>query len=174
MNDSKGRELLRFIARVLVLLFVQVLSLAIMAWLLSGLQVDGVWTAIVAVGVIALLNALLWPLLSYLILPFAVLTLGLASLALNGALILLASSLVDGFSVDGLGTGVLMALGLTAINGILGSLLNIDDDSAWYRNVLRRQMRRRKHVTETDQPGFLFLEFDGLARPVLELSLIHI
>ena len=171
MNENKRRGLLRFVARVLVLLFVQVLSLAIMAWLLSGLQVQGVWTAIVAVVVIALLNALLWPLLSYLILPFAVLTLGLASLALNGALILLASSLVDGFSVDSLGTGVLLALGLTAINGILGSLLNIDDDSAWYRNVLRRQIRRRKDVVTTDEPGFLFLEFDGLARPVLERAM---
>ena len=171
MNENKRRGLLRFVARVLVLLFVQVLSLAIMAWLLSGLQVQGVWTAIVAVVVIALLNALLWPLLSYLILPFAVLTLGLASLALNGALILLASSLVDGFSVDSLGTGVLLALGLTAINGILGSLLNIDDDSAWYRNVLRRQIRRRKDVVPTDEPGFLFLEFDGLARPVLERAM---
>ncbi|MGD8622932.1 MAG: phage holin family protein [Anaerolineae bacterium] len=171
MNDNKRRGLLRFIGRVLVLLFVQVVALAIMAWLLSGLQVEGVWTAVVAVGAIALLNALLWPLLSYLILPFAVLTLGLASLALNGALILLASALVDGFSVDGLGTAVLLALGLTAINGILGSLLNIDDDSAWYRNVLRRQMRRRQDVVPTEEPGFLFLEFDGLARPVLERAM---
>lgn len=171
MQDNKERGWLRFIARVLVFLFIQVLSLAIMAWLLPGLQVDGVWTAIVAVGVIALLNALLWPLLSYLILPFAVLTLGLASLALNGVLILVASALVEGFSVDSLWTGVVLTVGLTVLNAILGTLLNIDDDSAWYRNVLRRHMRRRKQVIESDEPGFLFLEFDGLARPVLERAI---
>ena len=53
-------------------------------------------SAVLAVAVIGLLNALLWPILSYLILPFAVLTLGLASLVLNGALVLLADSLVTG------------------------------------------------------------------------------
>ena len=69
MNDNKKRGLLRFIGRVLVLLFVQVVALTIMAWLLPGLHVEGVWTAVVAVGAIVLLNALLWPLLSYLIRP---------------------------------------------------------------------------------------------------------
>ena len=171
MEDKKERGLFRFVARALVIWLIQVASLAVMAWLLSGLQVEGVWTAIVAVGVIALLNALLWPLLSYLILPFAVLTLGLASLALNGALILLVSTLVDGFSVESLWTGIMVTLGLTALNAIFGTLLNIDDDSAWYRNVLRRRMRRSRHVTKGDEPGFLFLEFDGLAKPVLERAM---
>ncbi|MFN2219452.1 MAG: phage holin family protein [Anaerolineae bacterium] len=171
VKGNRGRTLLRFTVRVLIVLAVQVASLAIMALLLPGLQVEGVWTAIAAVGVMALLNALLWPLLIYILLPFAVLTLGLASLILNAGLILLAGRLVDGLTVDGLWTAVLLTVGLTAINVILGTVLNIDDDSAWYRNVLRRRMRRRKHVTETDVPGFLFLEFDGLAKPVLERAM---
>ena len=104
-----------------------------MAWLLPGVQVEGVGTAIVAVGVIALLNALLWPLLSYILLPFAVLTLGLLSLLMNGAFILLASALVDGCEVKNLGSAILLALGLTAITTILSSLLTIDDDSVWFR-----------------------------------------
>ena len=41
---------------------------------------------------------------------------------------------------------------------------------SWYRNVLRRRMRRQKKVVETDEPGFLFLELDGLAKPVLETA----
>ncbi len=169
--DNGNRRVLRFIIRILVIWSIQVVALLLMAWLLSGVQVEGVGTAIVAVGVIALLNALLWPLLSYVILPFAVLTLGLASLVLNGVLILLASALVDGFSVDDLWTAIVLAIGLTAINTILSSLLTINDDSAWYRNVLRRRMRRRKGVEETDVPGFLFLEFDGLAKPILERAI---
>jgi len=171
MKGNKGRAFFRFIVRVLVIWPIQVVSLAIMAWLLSGVQVDGVGTAFVAVGVLALLNALLWPLLSYIVLPFAVLTLGLASLVLNGVFILLASALVEGFYVDSLWTAILVAVGLTAISAFIGSLLNIGDDSAWYRNVLRRRMRRRSGAEKTDVPGFLFLEFDGLARPVLERAI---
>ena len=171
MKDNKWRGLFRFIVRVLIIWSIQVVALAIMAWLLPGVRVDSVAAAIVAVGILALLNALLWPLLSYIILPFAVLTLGLASLVLNGVFILLTSALVEGLHVDNLWTATILAVGLTAINAIIGSLLNIDDESAWYRNVLRRRMRRRSGVEETDVPGFLFLEFDGLAKPVLERAI---
>jgi putative membrane protein len=171
MSSGKGREILRFIARVLVIWFIQVVALFVMAWLLGGVQVAGVGTAIAAVGLIALLNALLWPLLSYVLLPFAVLTLGRLSLILNGAFILLASNLVDGFQVDSLGWAILLAMGLTAITTILSSLFTIDDDNSWQRNMLRRRVRRQQNVVETDEPGFLFLELDGLAKPVLERAM---
>jgi uncharacterized membrane protein YvlD (DUF360 family) len=147
---------------------IQVVGLVVMAILLPGVNVDTLGTAIVAAAVIGLVNALLWPILSYLILPFAVLTLGLLSLVLNAVLLMLASALVDGFTVNNLGSAILLALGLAVINTILSSLLTIDDDNSWYRNVVRRRMKRRGEVVETDVPGVLFLEIDGLSEPVLE------
>jgi uncharacterized membrane protein YvlD (DUF360 family) len=171
MEDSRAKEILRAIIRILVIWGFALLGLVLMAWLLPGVSVDTLGTAIVAVAAIALLNGLLWPLLSYVILPFAVLTLGLVSLLMNGVFILLASALVDGFQVNNLGSAILLALGMTAITTILSSLLTIDDDSAWYRNVVQRRMRRRTKVAETDEPGFVFLEFDGLAKPILERAM---
>jgi putative membrane protein len=168
MTTSRGKATLRFIVRAIVIWCIQVVALGIMAWLMSGVRVDSLGAAIVAVAILALMNALLWPLLSHLVLPFAVLTLGLASLVLNGVFILLASDLVEGLHVDNLWTAIVLAVGLTVINAVIGGLLHVNDDSAWYRNVLRRRMRRRSGVQETDAPGFLFLEFDGLAKPVLE------
>ncbi len=162
---------MRFIIRTGVVWVIQAIILLIMANLQPGVEVEGAGTALLAVAVIALLNALLWPLLSYLILPFAVLTLGLASLVLNGVLILLATILIEGFSVDTLGTAMLLALGMTALNIVISSLLTIDDDSTWYRNALRRRMKQRKQIVETDEPGFLFIEIDGLAEPVLEYAM---
>ena len=170
-DNNKGHQVLRFVDRTLVVWVIQVVSLLVMAWLLSGVTVEGAGTAFVVVAVIALVNAMLWPLLSHLILPFAVVTLGLASLILNGALILLTSALVPGFDVDNLWTATVLALGMTAVTTIISSLLTIDDDGAWYRNVLRRRMKRREEAVETDEPGILFLEFDGLAKPVLERAI---
>jgi uncharacterized membrane protein YvlD (DUF360 family) len=171
MKDGKVREILRAIIRTVVVWGFALAGLLLMAWLLPGVSVDSLGTAIVAVLAIALLNGLLWPLLSYVLLPFAVLTLGLLSLVVNGAFILLASALVDGFEVKNLGSAILLALGLTAITTILSSLLTIDDDSVWFRNVVRRRARQRSRVAKTDKPGFIFLEFDGLAKPVLENAL---
>jgi putative membrane protein len=171
MKDNKMRELLRFFVRVVVIWAIQVVGLVIMAWLLPGVRLDTLSTAILAAAVIGLVNALLWPVLSYVILPFAVLTLGLLSLVLNAVLLLLASALVEGFQVNNLGSAILLVLGLAVINTILSSLLTIDDDNSWYRNVVRRRMKRRGEVVETDVPGVLFLEIDGLSEPVLEKAI---
>ena len=168
---SRKREILRFIARLLVIWGIEVVGLLFMAWLLRGVSVDSLLTAVVAVAAIGLVNALLWPILSYLVLPFAVLTLGLLSLVLNAVLIQVASAFVEGFDVVSLWDAILLTLGLTAINAILSSLLTIDDDNSWYRNVVLRRVKRRKKPVETDVPGVLFLEMDGLARPVLERAL---
>jgi putative membrane protein len=172
-QHRRKREWLRFVIRVLVIWVIEVLGLLFMAWLLRGVQVEGLLAAVGAVAAIGVLNALLWPLLSYLILPFAVLTLGFLSLILNAGLVLLAGELVTGFQVEGLWPAVWLTLGLTAINTILSSLLTLDDDNSWYRNVVQRRMRRRGRRIAGGQPadsavpGILFLELDGLALPVL-------
>ena len=125
----------------------------IMSFLLNGVTIDSVGTAIAAAAIIGLLNALLWPLLSFILVPFAVLTLGIGALLLNGLFVLLASQLVDGFTIDGFWTAFWLALGMSAINIILSTLLTIDDDNSWYRNQVRRRMKRIENPVETDVPG---------------------
>ena len=166
-------ELLRFIVRLLLIWGIQVVGLLVMAWQLRGVTVDSLLTAVVAVAAIGLVNSLLWPLPSYLVQPLAVFTLGLLSLVLNAVLIQLASAFVKGFDVAGLWDALFLTVGLTAINTILSSLLTIDDDNSWYRNVVLRRVKRRKEPVETDVPGVLFPELDGLARPVLERTVLH-
>ncbi|MGD2039411.1 MAG: phage holin family protein [Anaerolineae bacterium] len=161
----------RPVLRILIIWVIEALALLALTLLLSGLRVEGLVTAFVAAAAIALLNALLWPLLSYILLPFAVLTLGLLALVLNGLIIWLAGQFVAGFYVDGLWTAIWAALGLTLINTIASALLTIDDDNSWSRNVVRRRMKRLAKPEETNVPGVLFLEIDGLAKPVLERAM---
>jgi uncharacterized membrane protein YvlD (DUF360 family) len=168
-QDHRGP--VRSILRALFIWAVQAIFMLFLVWLIPGVHIDSLAAAIVAVGAIALLNALLWPLLSAITLPFMVLTFGLLSLVLNALLILLASAIVSGFQVDDLWAALGLALGLAAMNAILSSLVTIDDDSTWYRNTMRRRMKHRAHPVETDVPGVLFLEMDGLAKPVLEKAI---
>lgn len=159
------------IIRIIIIWIVQAFALILMTAVLKGLYIDNVATAFVAAAVIGLLNALLWPILSYLILPFAVLTLGLASLVLNGVILYISALLVDGFHVEGLWTAVWATLGMAAINAIISSILTIDDDNSYYRNVVRRRAKSMAKPEETDVPGIFFLEIDGLAKPVLEKAM---
>ena len=159
------------LVRILVIWAIQTVALIIMAFLLNGVTIDSFGTALWGAAIIGLLNALLWPLLSFVLVPFAVFTLGIGALLINGVMVLLASELVDGFSVDGFWTAFWLALGMSAVNIILSTLLTIDDDNSWTRNQVRRRMKRIHDPVETDVPGVIFLEIDGLAEPVLEMAL---
>jgi putative membrane protein len=159
------------IVRILIIGIFEVIGLLLMARLLSGMEIANIGEAIGATIVIGLLNALLWPILSRVFLPFAVYTAGLFFLLLNGVIIYLASLIVEGFEVSTIGTAVLASLGITAVNVILSTLFTIDDDSSYYRNVVRRRMRKQGKVEESEIPGVFFLEIDGLATPVLQRAM---
>ena len=167
------RSLMRHpVARILIIGVIEVVGLLIMAWLLDGLVIENAGAAILAVAVIGLLNALLWPILSRIFLPFAVFTAGLFFLFLNGFILWLASEIVDGFTIDKIfWTAIWASIGITAINVILSTLLTIDDEGSYYRNVIRKRMRKQGKVVETDVPGVFFLEIDGLSKPVLEKAM---
>src|SRR5574337_661192 len=107
----------RTLRRALVVWLATAVSIAILSWLLGGFEVSG-WRATLAMAAIfGLLNSLLWPLLMRYALPLAVFTLGLGVLILNGLLVLAASRIgSDQVAINGLGTAIVVALGITLIN----------------------------------------------------------
>lgn len=78
-----------------------ILSLIIMlsAYILPGVEVQDFVAALVAAFVLGLLNAFLKPILVLLTLPITIVTLGLFTLVINSAIVLLASAIVPGFEI---------------------------------------------------------------------------
>jgi uncharacterized membrane protein YvlD (DUF360 family) len=155
------------IRRGALVLLLDAAILLLLSELLLGFVLDGAGAALGAAALIGLLNAFVWPLLARLALPLTVLTLGLAALVLNGVLVTFAVNLIPGAEVSRVLDGIVITLVVAALTAAVYSLLAIDEDDAWHRNVVRRQARRRGQVVETDVPGVLFLEIDGLAHDVL-------
>jgi uncharacterized membrane protein YvlD (DUF360 family) len=159
------------VLRVLAVLLLTAATLHLLSWILGGFSIEGTGTALVAAALIGLINALVWPLLIRVALPFTVLTLGLGVLALNGAVVWLVSVIEPSMHVEDLGTGIVVALGITVVNTLVTSLLAIDDDDFYYRNVLKRQARRQAADVDLGVPGVYFLEIDGLAHAVVQRAL---
>jgi uncharacterized membrane protein YvlD (DUF360 family) len=159
------------LARIVVVWVITAAALMLLSAVLPGFHVKDIEVALVSAAMIGLINALVWPLMIRIALPFTVLTLGLGVLVLNGAVILLVSGLEPGLTVDDLLTGVAVAIGLTVINTLATSLLAIDDDDFWYRNVVKRQARRQLATDDFAVPGVYFLEIDGCAHGVLQRAI---
>jgi uncharacterized membrane protein YvlD (DUF360 family) len=138
---------------------------------LEGFVLDGPGRALGTAVLIGVLNALVWPLLTRVALPLTVLTLGGGALVLNGLLVTLVVDRLPGARIDGVFEGIVVTVGMTALTAIFYSLLAIDEDDAWYRNVVRRQARRRGERVESEIPGVVFCEIDGLAHDVLHRAL---
>jgi uncharacterized membrane protein YvlD (DUF360 family) len=153
----------------LALWLVTALAFWVLAALLPGIAVPSFDGALVTTGLIAILNRLLWPLLTRLFLPITVLTLGLGTLVGNALIIMLAINAVDGSSPS-FGGALATAFCLAIVTMVAIPVLGIDGDAYQLRLVRRRRRRLRERNT-TDVPGVILFEIDGLAEPVLRQAL---
>lgn len=92
------------------------------AYILPGVSIDGFVTAVILALVLAVLNAVVRPILVLLTIPVTILTLGLFLLVINALIILLADSLLAGFDTSGFITALLFSLVLSVITAILDML----------------------------------------------------
>jgi uncharacterized membrane protein YvlD (DUF360 family) len=152
-----------------VLWTVEAAALVGLASVLGGFAIDDVREGFAMVIVISVLNAVLWPLAVRLTLPFAFFTLGLFTLLLNALMVYLAAWILGGVRIDAW-DGVLVAFVLAIVQVVLGAIFNQADDS-YDRRIVRRTAQRERAPLETDEPGVLFLEIDGLAEPILREAL---
>lgn len=92
-----------------------------LSYLLSGVHIDKFTTALLLAVVLAVMNALVKPILVILTLPITIITLGLFLFVINALIILLATKVVPGFSVDGFWWALLFSILLSLVSSILYS-----------------------------------------------------
>ena len=109
----------------LLRLVANTLAILIVAWMLDGITVRDALAGVLAGVGLALVNAIVKPILVILTLPLTVLTLGLFYFIVNAICLRIVAAIVPGFAVHGILTTIFGALliGLFAwiINGLLGS-----------------------------------------------------
>jgi uncharacterized membrane protein YvlD (DUF360 family) len=150
---------------------VNAIALLIAAGIVSGVHIDSFWGALVVAAILGALNAIVPPLLAALRLPFTLVAGFLLILVADALMLLAAANLTDGvLRVDSFWWALLTALVVAAVSVVLDVILGKQDDTYTLR-VARRIARRQGPIEETDQPGLIFLEIDGLALPVLRRAI---
>jgi putative membrane protein len=92
-----------------------------LSYLLGGVHIDAFTTALILALVLAVLNALVKPILIILTLPITIVTLGLFLLVINALIIMLGDRFIDGFKVDGFWWALLFSILLSVVSSILYS-----------------------------------------------------
>ena len=154
----------RSFKRSLIVFIGNILGIYLISFLGLGVEVGHFDDIIFLVLFISLINALLWPILTRIAMPFLVFTFGIGTLILNGLLLQFFAPLFD---IEIKGAAMILApLAMAAVTTLLSSLITIEDDSSYYRSVLRDAEKKRKTEIK-DYPGLIIVEIDGLAYEVL-------
>jgi uncharacterized membrane protein YvlD (DUF360 family) len=154
--------------RLLVGWAVAAASLYVAAAIVPGVDLKAPGGAFLVAAVIAVINAVLPPLVASLRLPF-MLALGFVLVLVVDAITLkLAGDALPSYiSVNRFGDALLAALVMAAVTIVLEVVTGTNDDDEYTLRVIRRIARRQGAEARTDVPGIVFLEIDGLALPVL-------
>lgn len=92
----------------------------------SGISVEPIWTVLIVGACLTLFNMFIKPIIKILTLPINLLTLGIFSLVINGAVFWFLGSFVEGFSVETFSAGFIGALIVSILNWLLSKVFHLD------------------------------------------------
>ncbi len=166
MEQTRAR-----IVQLLANVIIHAVTLLLLSYLLSGVQVDSFVAALAAAFAYSIAQVIFWfvfieflswlPPILYPILTFI----------LNGIAVYVIVNWIPGVSIDDWVTGVWITIWLTVVNAVVGGLLSLDQDDIFDRTVSRRMSKKARDTVRTDVPGFLFLEIDGLGEQALRRAI---
>jgi uncharacterized membrane protein YvlD (DUF360 family) len=158
--------------RLLLSWLVAGLALFVAAWIVPNVDVQTFLGALLVSLIIAVLNALILPLVAAIRLPLTLVLGFLIVLVLDAVMLLVASSITDNaIEVDSFWWALLTALIASAVTVILDVLFGTNDDDTYTLRVIERIARRSGERVETEVPGIVYLEIDGLALPVIQRAM---
>ncbi|MGG9970766.1 phage holin family protein [Ferruginibacter sp. SUN002] len=97
----------------------------VLAYILPGVEIKNMLTALFVALVLSVLDVILKPLLILLTLPATILTLGLFLFVINACVILLGEHLVDGFTIDSFWHAMLFSILLSFFNGLVNGRVKV-------------------------------------------------
>jgi uncharacterized membrane protein YvlD (DUF360 family) len=160
-----GRHLLGLTFRFVLLPVIQGLVILALAAILPGVKTPSFQAAVLVAAAMALINALLWPLVIRVALPLTVLTFGLGSLIFSAGTVALGFYVVDGTRIP-IGGDLAIAFAMALVSMLIAPLLDVDGDAQHLR-VVRRRVRHGRKANRSEVPGVILFEIDGLGETIL-------
>jgi uncharacterized membrane protein YvlD (DUF360 family) len=163
-------DFLKSVIRFLALWVVDGISLLVVAWVLPGVRFtpaavgDRLMVALEAAFVLSLVNLLIRPLILMIARPLGFIAVFVIGFLVNAIALLVTAWLVPGFELDGVLAAVVGGLVFAAINVILTSILDVNEEGSLYQNLIERQAKGDSYAAPADAGrGLVMVEIDGLS-----------
>ncbi|MGD1893799.1 MAG: phage holin family protein [Cyclobacteriaceae bacterium] len=109
----------------IVSILVNAVAVFLAAYLLRGVTINNFWTALITAVLLAIINAVIKPILVFLTIPITILTLGLFILVINALILMVIDAMLSGLKIKNFGWALLFGVVLSIINGLLSWILNV-------------------------------------------------
>jgi putative membrane protein len=95
---------------------INLLALVVAGSVIRGIGIESVEMGIIAAGILGIVNAVIRPVVLILTLPVNLLTLGLFTLVVNAAMLMLVSAVVPGFVIESFGAAFFGAIIISLVS----------------------------------------------------------
>jgi uncharacterized membrane protein YvlD (DUF360 family) len=174
MNWPRGRR--HLLTRGLTIFIVNTIALLIVAWFLGGISFpQGAWSTLVTAAAVTLVAGAI----TFIVRPVIFVAVGINNVIVTAALtvifmgltLLVAGWLVKGVEVSGFIVAFIASILIAGISAVFVTIIGLDEDESFYRHSVKRMARVHGDVDDRPGPGFVIIQIDGLAEPVLRDAL---
>jgi uncharacterized membrane protein YvlD (DUF360 family) len=152
--------------------FVSAASIFVAAALVPHVHVRSFLGALLVSALVAILNAVVPPIVAAIRLPYTVGLGFILVLALDALMLVWASDIAPGaIKVDSFWWALVTALVATVVSVAIDVVFGTNDDDTYTIRVTQRVARRTGGREQTSVPGIIYLEIDGLGLPVLRRAM---
>lgn len=130
----------------LMKLIVNTLALLLVVRIVSGVHVNSFYTAILAVGILSIINAALRPIIILLTLPINIFSLGFFTFFINGFIFYAVSQIIEGFRVDNFSSAFWGAIFFSLFSAILNLFFGTKAKSSVKFYNYRQQPKTSHHT----------------------------
>jgi putative membrane protein len=114
---------------------INLLALVIAGSLISGIRIESLGMGIIAAGILGIVNAVIRPIVLILTLPITLLTLGLFTLVINAAMLMIVSEVVPGFVITDFWAAFWGAIIISLVSWIVNVFVGGDGKVVFIKKV---------------------------------------
>lgn len=108
--------------QIIITLILNAVALLATAYIVPGFEVDNFTTAVLAAIVLGVVNTFVKPILSFISIPFTIITLGLFVFVINAVILFIVAAFVKGLTIDGWVPAILAAIVLAVVSTVLNAV----------------------------------------------------